>query len=95
MLPGLIDAHGHAGHCLIRTLVEQSTHWISMANEIYDRFTDDFFRYADGALAAAEEGLCDDVIEPAATRQMIAAALEMLMGKREVALPRKHGNLPL
>ena len=54
MLPGLIDAHGHAGHCLIRTLVEQSTHWISMANEIYDRFTDDFFRYADGALAAAE-----------------------------------------
>ena len=37
----------------------------------------------------------DDVIEPAATRQMIAAALEMLMGKREVALPRKHGNLPL
>ena len=27
--------------------------------------------------------------------QMIAAALEMLMGKREVALPRKHGNLPL
>ena len=54
VLPGLIDAHGHAGHCLIRTLGEQSTHWISMANEIYDRFTDDFFRYADGALAAAE-----------------------------------------
>lgn len=54
VLPGLIDAHGHAGHCLIRTLGEQSTHWISMANEIYDRFTDDFFWYADGALAAAE-----------------------------------------
>ena len=54
MLPGLIDAHGHASHCLIRTLGEQSTHWISMANEIYDRFTDDFFWYADGALAAAE-----------------------------------------
>ncbi len=52
-------------------------------------------RKNNGALAAAEEGLCDDVIEPAATRQMIAAALEMLMGKREVALPRKHGNLPL
>lgn len=54
-----------------------------------------FYEENNGALAAAEEGLCDDVIEPAATRQMIAAALEMLMGKREVALPRKHGNLPL
>ena len=39
--------------------------------------------------------MADDVIEPAATRQMIAAALEMLLGKREVLLPRKHGNLPL
>ena len=48
-----------------------------------------------GALAAAEAGVADDVIEPAATRQMIAAALEMLLGKREVLLPRKHGNLPL
>lgn len=54
VLPGLIDAHGHAGHCLIRTLGEQSLHWISMANEIYEQFTDDFFWYADGALAAAE-----------------------------------------
>ena len=54
-----------------------------------------FYEENNGALAAAEEGLCDDVIEPAATRQMIAAALEMLMGKREVALPRKHGTLPL
>jgi acetyl-CoA carboxylase carboxyltransferase component len=48
-----------------------------------------------GALNAAENGVADDVIEPAATRQMIAAALEMLLGKREVLLPRKHGNLPL
>ena len=54
-----------------------------------------FYEENNGALAAAEEGLCDDVIDPKATRQMIAAALEMLMGKREVALPRKHGNLPL
>lgn len=45
--------------------------------------------------AAAKAGLVDDVIEPAATRQMVAAALEMLLGKREVALPKKHANLPL
>lgn len=48
-----------------------------------------------GALAAAEAGVADDVIDPVATRQMIASALEMLMGKRSVLLPRKHGNLPL
>ncbi len=54
ILPGLIDAHGHAGHCLIRTMGEQSTNWIKMADEIYNRYTDDFFWYTDGALAAAE-----------------------------------------
>lgn len=53
------------------------------------------YKKNNGALAAAEAGVADDVIEPAATRQMIAAALEMLLGKREVLLPRKHGNLPL
>ena len=37
----------------------------------------------------------NDVIEPAATRQMIAAALEMLAGKREVKPAKKHGNMPL
>ena len=55
----------------------------------------DAYRDANGAVAVCEAGVADDVIEPAATRQMIAAALEMLLGKREVQLPRKHGNLPL
>ncbi len=49
---------------------------------------------ADGVNAAIE-GNIDDVIEPAATRQMIAAALEMLSGKRESKPAKKHGNLPL
>jgi len=49
---------------------------------------------ADGVNAALQ-GNVDDVIEPAATRQMIAAALEMLAGKRESKPARKHGNLPL
>lgn len=47
------------------------------------------------AFTAARLGLVDDVIEPAATRQMIAGAVDMLLGKREDRLPRKHGNLPL
>ena len=49
---------------------------------------------ADGVNAAVE-GLVDDVIEPAMTRQMIAAALEMLAGKRDSKPAKKHGNMPL
>ena len=54
VLPGLIDAHGHAGHTIIKDIGEQSLNWVAMANEIYTKNTDDFFWYADGALAAAE-----------------------------------------
>ena len=49
---------------------------------------------ADG-VNAAKLGYVDDVIEPVQTRQMIAAALEMLSGKRENGPARKHGNMPL
>ena len=49
---------------------------------------------ADG-VNAAQQGYVDDVIEPAQTRQMIAAALEMLAGKRDAKPAKKHGNMPL
>ncbi len=49
---------------------------------------------ADG-VNAAQKGYVDDVIEPAQTRQMIVAALEMLAGKRESKPAKKHGNMPL
>ena len=54
-------------------------------------------RYAEafGALAAAKAGVVDDVITPAETRKYIIAALELLAGKHDVNLPKKHGNLPL
>ena len=47
---------------------------------------------ADGVNAALS-GQIDDVIDPVATRQMIAAALSMLASKRESRPARKHGNL--
>lgn len=59
--------------------------------ELENRYADDV---ADG-VNAAKLGLVDDVIEPAETRQMIASALEMLAGKREAKIAKKHGNLPL
>jgi acetyl-CoA carboxylase carboxyltransferase component len=44
---------------------------------------------------AAERGLVDAVIEPGETRQVIAAALELLDSKRERLQPRPHDNTPL
>src|SRR6187455_786043 len=44
---------------------------------------------------AAERGFVDDVIDPAETRQKIAAGLALLATKREELPKRKHGNMPL
>ena len=49
---------------------------------------------ADGVNAALQ-GCVDDVIEPNATRRVIAEALDMLSDKRESKPARKHSNLPL
>lgn len=49
---------------------------------------------ADG-IAAAQAGMIDDVCDPADTRKLVIAALEMLSSKRESNPPKKHGNLPL
>ena len=49
---------------------------------------------ADG-IAAAQAGMIDDVCDPAETRKLVIAALEMLSSKRESNPPKKHGNLPL
>ena len=49
---------------------------------------------ADG-VAAAKAGMIDDVCDPAETRKLILAALEMLSSKRDANPPKKHGNLPL
>lgn len=50
--------------------------------------------FADGVNAAVE-GLVDDVIDPADSRKMIIAALELLSSKRDSNPPKKHGNMPL
>jgi acetyl-CoA carboxylase carboxyltransferase component len=43
---------------------------------------------------AAERGLVDDVIDPAATREVLVDALEMLRTKHADLPARKHGNPP-
>ena len=44
---------------------------------------------------AAERGYIDAVIDPAQTRRALYQSLEMLAGKRQDPVPRKHGNVPL
>ena len=44
---------------------------------------------------AAERGYIDDIIEPAATRPKLIAALEMLANKVDKNPRKKHGNIPL
>ncbi|HUP82716.1 MAG TPA: acyl-CoA carboxylase subunit beta [Candidatus Limnocylindria bacterium] len=58
-----------------------------LRTEYEDRFANPYI--------AASRGYIDDVIMPADTRPRLIAELEMLAGKRQVNLPRKHGNIPL
>ncbi len=44
---------------------------------------------------AASKGYVDDIIDPAMTRQYIAAAIEMLVSKNEIRPKRKHDNMPV
>ncbi len=64
---------------------------IAKRAELEEKYVEDV---ADG-VNAAKLGYVDDVIEPAQTRQMIAAAIEMLAGKRDSKPAKKHGNMPL
>ena len=64
---------------------------IARRKELEEKYATDI---ADG-VNAAKNGYVDDVIEPADTRKMLSAAIEMLSGKRESAIAKKHGNLPL
>ena len=47
------------------------------------------------ALTAAADGYIEDVIDPAATRDVLLSTLDMLAGKRVTHLPRKHSNMPM
>jgi acetyl-CoA carboxylase carboxyltransferase component len=59
--------------------------------ELVDEYTE---RYAN-PYVAAERGYVDDVIDPADTRSVVIAGLDLLRSKREELPKRKHGNVPL
>jgi cytosine/adenosine deaminase-related metal-dependent hydrolase len=55
VLPGLIDAHAHAGHALVKTLgSDDSATWFNACRQIYTLGSDEEFWRADAALFALE-----------------------------------------
>lgn len=56
---------------------------------------DEYVDTVAGAFKAAEKGFVDAVIAPEATRISLIRAIEMLAGKRESNLPKKHSIMPL
>lgn len=55
VLPGLIDAHGHAGHGMIKSLMmEQGSHWMPEVTRMYHNCTSDEFWYLEARLSALE-----------------------------------------
>lgn len=55
VMPGLVDAHGHGGHALMKTIgVDSLSWWMRIATRTYFEHTSVDYWRADGALAAME-----------------------------------------
>ncbi len=56
VMPGLIDAHAHAGHGLTKGLAEGrgGSYWLDLMEDLYHRATTPEFWYAEGLLSATE-----------------------------------------
>lgn len=54
IMPGLVDGHGHGGHCIFRNYAEHIPEWDSISEEYYICYTDNRFWYDEAALAACE-----------------------------------------
>jgi acetyl-CoA carboxylase carboxyltransferase component len=64
-------------------------------DEARAKYAQEYVDTVAAAVNAAKSGLVDDVIDPAQTRKLLAAALEMLVSKRDSNPAKKHGNMPL
>ena len=63
--------------------------------EVRKRLANEYTYDVASPFLAAERGELDSIIEPAATRVMVAKAFRALRGKRATLPPKKHGNIPL
>lgn len=82
ILPGLIDAHAHGGHSLLRTIASDSPSlWGKVVTPTYFHYTDPDFWYAEGGLSALERlmfgvttGLCVIASEPRSDDPALASS---------------------
>lgn len=55
ILPGLIDAHGHGGHSLLKGIASDTpSFWGKVVTQVYQHFTTDEYWYIEGKLSALE-----------------------------------------
>lgn len=54
VLPGLIDAHGHAGHSFTRFVIKETNNWMPAMTHMYQHYVDDRFWYVEGKLQALQ-----------------------------------------
>jgi propionyl-CoA carboxylase beta chain len=74
-----------------RTELAESDDRSERHSELVDEYREKF----GDPYVAARHGWLDDVIEPPQTRMALVKALRPLLSKRELVLPKKHGNIPL
>jgi cytosine/adenosine deaminase-related metal-dependent hydrolase len=54
IMPGFIDAHGHAGHSMFRFVVKDTRYWMPAMTHTYKHYVTDEFWYYEGRVTALE-----------------------------------------
>lgn len=54
VMPGFVDAHGHAGHSVFKSIVEDTSYWMPVMTHTYKNYIMDEFWYNEGRLSALE-----------------------------------------
>jgi cytosine/adenosine deaminase-related metal-dependent hydrolase len=54
IMPGFVDAHGHAGHSAFRFIIKDTNYWMPAITHTYKHYTSDEFWYYEGRVSALE-----------------------------------------
>lgn len=54
ILPGFVDAHGHGGHSVFKSVIKDTSYWMPVMTHTYKNYLTDDFWYYEGRLSALE-----------------------------------------
>jgi len=54
VMPGFVDAHGHAGHSMFRFVIKDTRYWMPAMTHTYKHYVTDEFWYYEGRVTALE-----------------------------------------